>query len=92
MGFRVFGLRVHGFLWFRALGSGSRGLGFRVFGFRVQVCKKTQSFAVLGLACSFGTNLDLCMSSLRRGHANPLCIVPTGFRVLGLRVSEFCRA
>ena len=35
--------------------------------------KKTQT---LLRAKKFGTLLDLCVSSLRRGHANLLCIVP----------------
>ena len=33
-----------------------------------------------------GTLLDLCVSSLRRGHANLLCIVPILSDDLGFRV------
>ena len=46
------------------------------------------------LFLKLGTLLDLCVSSLRRGHANLLCIVPIlsedslrlGFRAFGLGV------
>ena len=43
--------------------------------------KKTQT---LLRAKKFGTLLDLCVSSLRRGHANLLCIVPILSYVTGV--------
>ena len=36
----------------------------------------TSYFLAIGLAKKLFTLLDLCVSSLRRGHANLLCIVP----------------
>ena len=43
------------------------------------------------MVSALGTLLDLCVSSLRRGHANLLCIVPvlSGFRGLMLLGRRF---
>jgi len=43
---------------------------------RVFLCDGPASGQIKGSKKKFDTVLDFCVSSLRRGHANLLCIVP----------------
>ena len=61
-------------------GGASVGVCGRVRGARVCVCPRARvsgaGSGVGGVAKNMFTLLDLCVSSLRRGHANLLCTVP----------------